>query len=189
MTVARAALLLALALSVGCGPVEPEVSLVEFPAPQALDSCASPPTLLAQLWSSSDPDPCTLDVAADGSASGSCLVVARAERTLTVDWYVNSTFGGEPVRVLMAQAKQVADLREPESDTYELTIGPDDIVVRGCVDVTGDDKVNGLTEIPFNGGMVAPCDLDASCGTDLTDEACSNLGEVCAGGDPLDPAL
>lgn len=180
--------LVALAAVMGCGPEEPPVGVVAFPAPQALDSCANQPTLLAQMWVSGNQDPCTLDVAADGSASGSCQVQARAERTLTVDWYVDSTFNGSPVRVLMAQAQRTVDLREPESDTLDLAIAADDIVVRGCVDVTGDDKVTGLSEIAFNGATVGPCDLDASC-SDPADEACSNLGEVCAGGDALDPAL
>lgn len=176
------------AVGAACGPPEPELALFEVAAPRALSACQNPPAtgeLSAELWVSGQEESCPLDVdPADRSVSGSCTVTARAVRTLTLDWF--TVEGG--VRVLLAQAREELDLVAPASEEVMLAVTDEDVTVRDCVDVTGDDKVNGEATVVFGGAEVPVCDLDDSCaGAPADDEACANLGEVCAGEDPLVP--
>lgn len=165
-----------------CAPA-PEVALVSFPAPQALVSCAAlPDDLDAELWVSGNDEACDLEPGDDGSVSGSCenFVAGRAVRTVTLDWFI--VRGG--VRVLLAQAQKEVDLTAVSSGEQTVAFTEDDIRVRGCFDMR-DDQLDGSPTMLVNGAQRLVCDLDEDCPADLAVTDCSNLGEVCAGADPL----
>lgn len=169
---------------VACGPVLDDGSAT---APLSLSfalpiECASPPAdLEAVAWvsGSREPTPLEVDVAA-GTTTGTLRVTTGAERRIVVDWFVER----EGARVLLGQAADTLDLTEPEAETVILEISPSEVQVSDCVDVTSDVSRVGSPTTAFDGEQRPPCDLDESCqGAD--EAACSNLGELCAGGDPL----
>ena len=177
------ALTLAASTLAACGG-EVQPGVVSLPLPQALQvSCATAPVdLSAQLWVSGRDAPCTLSVdQVAGTTSGQCDVAAGRERTLTVDWYVER----DGTRVLLAQARQTIDLAGATDAEQNVNIAEGDITVTDCLDVR-DDKVDGVDTQRFDGVDVPVCDLDDSCGGALAAD-CSNLGELCAGEDPLLP--
>jgi len=167
----------------GCGQDTSDVQAapVEFGLPLGLlVECANVPSdLEAELWVSGVADPCalTVDVAGE-STSGTCTIPAGRDRTVSVDWFVMR----DGTRVLLAQARERLQLADAEAD-MEWRIGADDIEPRLCLDLR-DDQLNGSETQLFDGEERLVCDLDASC-TDGLEIACSNLGEVCAGEDPL----
>ena len=100
---------------------------------------------------------------------------------LTVDWFVER--GG--TRVLLAQARTLIDLAGATEVEQQVTFTADDITTTDCLDVR-QDAFDGTQTQRFAGDDVPVCDLDNSCGGTL-DASCSNLGEICAGTDPLAP--
>ncbi|MCP4502533.1 MAG: hypothetical protein GY822_21490 [Deltaproteobacteria bacterium] len=171
-----------LSTSFACG-VEADSALtpVSMSLPQALlTNCAFPPAdLAAELWVSGVNESCALDVdVTGGSVSGVCTIPAGRDRTLTLDYFVVR----EGIRVLLAQVRERIALANAEAEmTWD--ISKDDVNPLECLDIT-DDQLNG-SDIQVIGGSARPvCDLDDSCqGTPATD--CSNLGEICAGENPL----
>lgn len=144
--------------------------------------CAQPPAdLQAVAWVSGSREPETLAVDVDaGTTTGTLRVTTGEQRRVVIDWFIER--GG--VRVLLGQAVKSLDLTAPEGDTVTLAIAPDDVEVADCLDVTGDVSREGASSTTFEGEARPPCDLDNSCGGTLA-VSCSNLGEVCAGEDPL----
>lgn len=144
--------------------------------------CASPPAdLEAEVWVSGSraPTPLAVNVAAN-TTSGTVRVTTGTERRIVIDWFVER----EGTRVLLAQAAKTLDLTRPETDTIVLEISPSDVNVTTCVDVRDDLTRVGSPTTEYAGEARPVCDLDESCGGSL-EPGCSNLGEVCAGGDPL----
>lgn len=167
-----------------CGPANADVAAVAFPMPSALVvGCANPPAdLEAELWISGFDDSCPLTVDVDeGTTVGECVVTTGRERTLTVDWYVIR----ENTRVLLAQARDTVDLTSVTEETVAFDIADGDIEVLECLDVR-DDKLDGVDTQTFDGEARPVCDLDNDCGGTF-DVGCSNVGEICAGADPLAP--
>lgn len=184
MNARRRPLLLALvALVASCGGVED----VDAGAPLTLSfalpiECAAPPAdLQAVAWVSGTraPAPLAVDVDAD-TTSGTVRVTTGAERRIVVDWFVER----EGTRVLLAQAVKTLDLTQPEAETFVLDISPSDVNVTTCQDVRDDLTRVGSATTTFAGEQRPACDLDASCGA-TPDASCANLGELCAGADPL----
>jgi hypothetical protein len=163
---------------VGCAA--PEVTPVAFAAPQALVTCANVPALQARLWLSGSAAPCALDVDDEGNASGACEAAPGVVRTATLDWFLPA---GE-IDLVLAQVRSSVDLADTTKGETELTFAADDITATACRDMRV-DQVEGAASIVVDGVDVPVCDVDNSCG-DTPADACANLGEVCAGSDPLD---
>lgn len=184
---ARARLSFALPLVVGgalsCGGEEaPEARAplsLSFALP--IECAAAPDDLEAVAWVSGtrEPTPLAVDVDAD-STSGSLRVTTGAERRIVIDWFVERA----GTRVLLAQAVETLDLTRPEAETLVLEVSPSDVEVAACNDVRDDLARVGSATTTFEGGERPACDLDASCGASV-DVSCANLGELCAGQDPL----
>lgn len=181
----RLVVLGALAAAACSQDAEPEVSQVSLPFALPLD-CASPPEdLEAVLWQSGKRAPDGLDVDLEaGTTEGRVTVTAGAVRRLVIDWFVERPLAEGDVRVLLAQATAELDLRDPEAEEVVLEIAPDDVEVTDCADVRFDLSRVGSATQDVGGAPHPVCDLDESCQGALA-PACSNLGEMCAGGDPL----
>lgn len=186
----RAALFLVALASAACGgPPEGDVGLTALGLPFALpvDCAQEPADLSAEAWVSGFREPTPLDVdLAAGTTSGEIDDVTVGDRTLVIDWYVERDLGGAPVRVLLAQAESPLDLTAPETGSVEVTIAPDDVNVTECRDVRGDPTLAGSPTQTVGGVERPACDLDDSCAGSPAPE-CANLGELCAGADPLQP--
>jgi hypothetical protein len=177
----------------GCaGEAQPDEERVEahwqLATPQALivDCESSPSDLEAELWISGKGESCPMEVdMANGTTTGSCRVAPGRVRTLTLDWFVmrESPIGGGQVRVLLAQAQDELDLRDAKEAQVTWTVVEEDIDSVNCLDMRG-DPANGSEMVLFEGELRPVCDLDDSCDGVLT-VACSNLGEICNGADPL----
>jgi hypothetical protein len=186
----RALLLLPLLAGLlSCG-VEPDVGLeapvsVAFPLPV---DCATVPTgVEAVLWISGSSAPETLDVdPATLAASGNVTFTTGTERTIVLDWFTRGTGPDGEVRVLLAQATRTLDLTDPVNAPPDGSFAAEDIEVASCVDVRDDTTRAGSPTVVFGGQDRPVCDLDDSCGGSLGPD-CSNLGELCAGTDPLAP--
>jgi hypothetical protein len=180
--VVATALLTAMSMVAGCGAEhDPALTPLTLAFPQALlTDCASPPSdLAAELWVSGVNESCALDVdVTTQSVTGVCTIPAGRDRTVTLDYFVER----QGIRVLLAQARERLSLANAEAE-MDWTVSEDDIDPLNCLDVT-EDQLNG-SDIQVIGGNARPvCDLDDSCqGTPATD--CSNLGEICAGQNPL----
>lgn len=182
---ARASALL-VALLTGCGAA-PDVALSEVQLPFALPvACGEVPAdLQAVLWQAGSRQPTPLEIDLDeGTTSGRVEVTTGEVRHLVVDWHVEREVEGETVRVLLAQFATDLDLTRPESAEVALDIAPEDIDVTTCRDVRFDLTREGSETQLFLGDERPACDLDESCALGLEPE-CTNLGEVCAGLDPL----
>jgi hypothetical protein len=170
-----------------CAP-EGDVGAVAFAVPRALLDCASPPAdLKARMWISGSAQPCALDVDLEaGTTSGACDATPGRERRLTIDWFVAADGG---VDLLLAQARGDVDLTNTDEATADFAVKDDDVQVAGCLDMSA-DSFEGSPTVIIRGVAVPPCDVDASCDDpdDPASPACTNLGEVCAGADPFDPA-
>lgn len=173
----------ALAVAAGCAP-EADVSDVVLPLPQALLACAQPPAeLQARLWVSGSSTPCALavDVAAN-STTGSCATRPGRVRTLTLDWFTQ--LGG--FDLLLAQERSTVDLSKADSAQATFVVDDAKIVTTGCRDMTL-DQVDGKDTVVLQANDVPVCDVDNSCaGGGLL---CSNLDEVCNGGDAFDASV
>jgi hypothetical protein len=184
----RGAPALCLALvGTACGPEGGDLSFVPFSLPYALPvACAAMPSdLAAEAWVSGSRGSTPLLVDPDaGTTSGALRVTTGVRRRVVVDWFVvRPSVDGAPVRVLLAQAARDLDLRAPEGDLV-LALTKEDIDVTTCRDVTGDVSRTGSLTTLLAGEERPACDLDDSCaGTPAV--GCSNLGELCAGLDPL----
>lgn len=192
MTPRRAALLVAATVALvgvfaaGCGAPAPDA--VALPLPRALTvDCAAPPEdMQAALWVSGQDAPCPLDVdLSAGTAGGACAVTPGRVRRLTLDYFVERPVVGGTLRIVLAQAQREIDLAAPEAQEVEARFSEEDVRVTGCLDMSA-DSFEGRALVRFDGADRPVCDLDASCGGD-EQPACANLGEVCAGGDPLAP--
>lgn len=184
----RRALSLSAAFVVGaaCAP-EAAPALAEVALPLALPvACDAPPgDLTAVLWQAGTRAPAPLEVDfAAGETRGEVAITTGAVRRLVVDWFVERPHAGESVRVLLAQYVAELDLTAPEDARVGLEIDPADIEVAACRDVRFDLGREGSETQPFAGVPRPVCDLDDSC-EGVLDPACANLGEVCAGEDPL----
>ncbi len=169
---------------VACGPAPDGPGL---DAPLALSfalpvACAQPPAdLEAVAWVSGSRDPVPLEVdLAEGTTSGTLRVTTGAERRIVLDWFVERA----GTRVLLGQAVTSLDLTAPEAESIVVEIAPSDVEVAACRDVTGDVTRVGSATTTFEGEQRPTCDLDDSCAGGL-EAVCSNLGELCAGEDPL----
>jgi hypothetical protein len=170
-------------LAAACAPADADAH-VSFALPQAFLECAAPPPeLQARLWVSGSAVPCDLTV--DGAVtSGTCTVTPGRLRTLTLDWYVVSDRG---IDLLLAQAQEKLDLTQAAEPQVALELSSDDVRTGRCSDMRA-DQLEGSPTITLAGNEVPVCDVDDSCaGAD--ELRCSNLGEVCAGADPFDPAV
>lgn len=172
-----------------CGDDSEPAGLARFALPFALpvDCAALPADLEAEAWVSGSRASTALEVSvAEGTTTGRLRVTTGAERLVVVDWFVRRPGpDGEDVRVLLAQAARQVDLRGADDDVA-LAFEDDDVDVTDCRDVTGDvSRVGSDTQL-FAGEQRPVCDLDESCaGAPAVD--CSNLGELCAGEEPLVP--
>lgn len=177
------ALLALVAVGSACGGEETLDLSAPLTLPFALPiACAAPPTdLQAMAWVSGtrEPTPLAVDLAAN-TTSGTVRVTTGAERRIVIDWFVER----QGTRVLLAQATKTLDLTRPETETFVLDLSPSDVKVDTCMDVQGDLTRVGSPTMLFEGEPRPACDLDGSCGQ-APDASCSNLGELCAGRDPL----
>lgn len=168
---------------VGCAPATPDGAVLSLP--RALVACAQPPAnLAARMWVSGKDEPCPLDVdLAAGTTSGNCDVIPGRERVITVDWLVPEDSAPE---IVLAQAQQKIDLREAADADVDVTLANDDVRTADCRDMR-DDQLDGAPTVTVGEREVPVCDLDDSCAgsANPADPACSNLGELCAGHDPL----
>lgn len=172
------------ALAASCGGLDDGL---DVGAPMALPfalpvACDAPPTdLQAVAWVSGTraPFPLAVDVSAN-TTSGVVRVTTGAERRIVVDWFVER----DGTRIMLAQAVKTLDLMRPEAETLVLDISPSDVNVASCQDVRDDLTRVGSPTTRFDGEPRPTCDLDASC-AGAPDESCANLGELCAGTDPL----
>ena len=165
----------------GCG-AEAEPTAITFANPQALVvGCANPPQdLEAEMWISGFQESCPLDVDVNaGTTTGDCVVTTGRSRTLTVDWFVTR---GQ-TRVLLAQVQRTFDLTAVTEASLDSTISDADVEVLECRLMVNDQRDGEPTQ-SFNGVDAAVCDLDGDCGGVL-DVGCANIGELCAGADPL----
>jgi hypothetical protein len=182
-----AAVWVAATIGTSCGDARSTSPDLVFATPRALTvDCANPPAdLEAELFVSGNRDPCPLTVdIADGTTSGSCETTPGLVRTAVINWFVvRPSPLGASTRVLLAEAEQQVDLREEPEGDVALVFDDEDIVVRGCRDRTI-DVIDGSNTQIVDGTEREVCDLDADC-PNGTDVACSNLGELCAGTDPL----
>jgi hypothetical protein len=179
--VKRALLILPLLAACAEGPIA--VSAVSLSLPETVD-CAGglPDDVQAEAWQSGGEEPTELTVDENGAVSGDLVVTTGISRRLVVDWYVER----DESRVLLAQAATNVDLTRPEADELDVDLGERDITVTDCRDVTKDLGREGLDIVSFRGAVVPVCDMDADCGDDgEVRPECSNLGEICAGTDPL----
>jgi hypothetical protein len=178
---------LACALLGACGVEDDGTELAPMTLEFALPvDCAAPPAdLEAVAWISGnqDPEPLQVDVDA-GTTTGQLQVTRGLERRVVIDWFVTRAFGGGDVRVVLGQARERLDLTEPTVTQVPLEIAPEDVDVTDCVDVTGDTSRQGVETVSFDGADRPVCDLDDSCAGSLAPE-CANVGEICAGEDPL----
>lgn len=178
-----APLALVVCATLGCGGEDAPEVRAPVSLPFALPiACASPPDDLAAVaWVSGSraPTPLAVDVDA-GSTSGSLRVTTGAERRIVIDWFVERA----GTRVLLAQATKTLDLARPEAETLVLEVSPSEVNVTTCSDVRDDLARVGSPTTSFAGEERPACDLDASCGASA-DASCANLGELCAGTDPL----
>jgi hypothetical protein len=158
---------------------------VDVPTPTALaaTACAFPAAKLkARLWVSGTSTPCALEVDASGATSGSCQATPGRVRTVTLDWFEHDD--ARNFDVVLAQAQKKVDLTSPKSASEPFTVAASDVHSDKCLDMTA-DQVNGRQTIDVNGSAEPVCDLDGSCAKGGA--LCTNLDEVCNGGDPLDP--
>ena len=185
----RLAASLAALVVAGCGAPERAHADLVFSTPRALTvDCANPPAdLAAELYVSGSRDPCPLEVdVAAGTTSGTCETTPGLVRTVVLVWFVTRPSPlGTATRVVLAEAIDQVDLREEPEDDVTVSFTDDDIVVRGCRDRT-DDVIDGSLTQTVDGNAREVCDLDDDCAND-TDAACSNLADLCAGGDPIAP--
>lgn len=174
------------------GEAEPEEETVEahwrLATPRALvvDCDSRPSDLEAELWVSGYQEACPMVVDMEnGITTGTCTVAPGRVRTLTLDWFVmrDKPSGGGQVRVLLAQAQDELDLQDATEAQVTWTVAEEDIDTVNCLDMR-DDSANGSEVVLFEGDSQPVCDLDDSCDGVLT-VACSNLGEICNGADPL----
>ena len=182
----RGAVLVALAaLSVACA-VEPapEAAPLVAALPDALTvDCAQRPDLQARLWVSGYDEPCALDVDLDeNTTTGACDATAGATRRFTLDWYVERAVPAGDVVVVLAQAQKDVAVSGGQAS---LSFATGDVRVTACEDMAV-DSYEGATTVDVDGVARPVCDLDGSCGADEA-AACANVGEVCAGEDPLLP--
>jgi hypothetical protein len=159
---------------------------MSIPNALALDCAAPPADLSAELWVSGNRDSCPMDVDLSAeTTSGSCTVAPGRVRTVTLDWFVTRTAPGGvlPMRVLLAQAQGQIDLQDVSESEVTWSVTEDDIRLTQCLDMT-EDPAGGASTVAFDGESRPVCDLNGSCGG-VEAAACSNLGELCNGGDPL----
>lgn len=173
---------------VACAP-GPDASApdVDVPTPTTLaaSACAFPAAQLkARLWISGSSKPCALTVDASGNTSGSCNATPGRVRTVTLDWFEHDD--ARDVDVVLAQAQKKVDLTSPQAASEPFTVVAADVHSDKCLDMTA-DQVNGRQTVDVKGSAEPVCDLDGSCGAGGA--KCTNLDEVCNGGDPLDPKL
>jgi len=176
-----------LSIAAACGPERADVELGEMSRGFALpiDCAAEPADLQAEAWVSGFRESTPLDVdLAAGTTSGELRDITVGDRRLVIDWFVERDFGGSTVRIMLAQAETALDLTAPETNTVSVEIGPDDVEVAACRDVRGDSTLAGSDTVSFDGADRPVCDLDDSCAGTPGPE-CANLGELCAGDDPL----
>jgi len=165
---------------IACAPPA-EVNTVAMATPDALGCDSIPTDIQARLWVSGSKVPCELVLNIDaGTTTGSCDAAPGRVRTLTLDWFLPSDRG---VDVLLAQATGEVNLEQAQN--AEEPFAPSALVTSDCRDMH-DDQVVGSSTVTLDGVEVPPCDLDKSC-AGVDDGACSNLSELCAGGDPFDP--
>ena len=83
---------------------------------------------------------------------------------------------------MLAQVQKKLDLTNPASADAKLDVAAADIKSDTCLDMSS-DQLNGRSTVVVAGTAEPVCDLDGSGGTGGAN--CTNLGEVCNGGDPL----
>jgi len=168
-------------IALSCGEeADPFALGLSVAMPQQLQCANLPADLRAQVWQSGTEEPTELVVDPENfTTSGSVAIRSGTRRNVVIDWYIIR----EDVRIVLAQVRASMDLTNPASDTIEFNFDADDISIDRCIDVSRDLPREGLP-VSVNNVEVPMCDLDNSCeGT--PDISCSNLGEVCAGSDPL----
>ncbi|MFZ9887480.1 MAG: hypothetical protein ACO3JL_08260 [Myxococcota bacterium] len=154
---------------------------LQLPLPATCDDALEDLTALAFISGYDEPIPLDVDPAT-GVTTGSFEVAAGIERRLVIDWVVTR----QATRVLLAQARATLPLEAPETAELTVKLSESDVSATDCRDVTGDLARAGDDFIRVDGTLRPVCDLDGDCGDTLADE-CSNLGELCAGRDPLRP--
>ena len=171
-----------LLLFCACGSeAEVEASTVSLGFPEQLACDLMPEDLQAEFWQSgsADSQALTVDVAA-GTTSGEVFVKTGTKRNLVIDWFVER----EGIRIMLAQVIAELDLSNNDLRERAFDVTPEQIRVSECKDVTGDIARIGVDTISVNGVQMPVCDLDGSC-EGAPNGACSNLGEICSGADPL----
>ncbi len=175
-----AAALAACALTACAG--ELDADSVTLQTPQAL-ACAATPDLQARLWISGSANPCALDVdLAAGTTTGSCNTRPGRKRTLTLDWFVHDD--AHDIDLILAQARDTLDLSNEQNAEEAFNVSDDQVSLFGCLDVSV-DQVSGSETVHIDGNDVPVCDVDNSC-NGAAGDGCTNLGELCGGGDPFD---
>lgn len=178
-----------------------------WPTPQFLSvDCPNFPAsveLQAQLWISGSDVPCPLSVDLDtGITSGTCNIPVGRERLLTLDWFVQwpienpdnqnnaGNDGADPilVPVVLAQVQTTLDLSDIATVVAtppSVNIDDADIRTTNCRDMRADSS-EGETQIRINGALRSVCDLNDSC-DGAENGTCNNVGDLCAGRDPVLP--
>jgi hypothetical protein len=171
----------ALCATIACGPETSADADVSFSTPAALD-CAQVPALSARLWVSGSGVPC--DMSVDGAVtSGSCTTRPGRVRTLTLEWFVHDD--AHALDLVLAQVRGTVNLENEKDAEVPFDVKAADVTTFGCLDVSA-DQVSGKETIVVGGDNVPVCDVDNSC-NGAAGDACTNLGELCAGSDPFDP--
>lgn len=161
-----------------CAP--PAVSSITLATPEVVACDNAPSEVRARAWQSGLAEPTALEVADDGTTSGSLTVRTGLVRQIVVDWLVVV----DDTEVLIGQARGSVDLTAPEEDTATLSFGEEDVTVTAMVDVEGDLSLTGAATVERGDAIVPVADLNASCEGEVEVD-CSNLGDICAGRNPL----